>query len=80
MIKVELEKELKIKKLELTIRKAETAKEELDYKMLEKKVEVERMKEHRDLQDEAIKKAKDELKELKNDVSINKTVNTQTSN
>ena len=63
MSKSKLEYSLEIKKLKLSITKAETAKEDIDMKVLEAEVNVERMNNHKELQDKHIAEIKQELEE-----------------
>lgn len=58
-----LELELELKKLRLSITKAETAKEDIDMKIMEAEVNVERMRNHKKLQDSHIADIKQEIKE-----------------
>ena len=60
----EMEMALKRKKLEMRIRKANNAKEDLDLKILEAQLQIKRMSDHKVLQDEEIEKAQVELDEL----------------
>lgn len=63
MIK-DMEKSLELKKLQLVISRAENMKLELDMKIDERILDIERMKEHLALQDRVIDEAKQKLKEL----------------
>ena len=61
---MDLKKIMEIKKIRVGIKKAESAKEELEFKVLERKADIERMEEHILLQDEIIEAKKNELKEM----------------
>ena len=60
----ELNRKLQMQKLQLSISKARTAKEEIECKILERQVDIERLKEHAQLQDEVIEKSSAELAAL----------------
>ena len=60
VMKIELEK----KKLALAVTKARAAKEEIEMKILERQLDIERMRDHSRLQDDVIKQAEDKLAEL----------------
>lgn len=60
----EMEKALELKKLQLSISRAENAKLELDMKIDERIIDIERMKEHLKLQDKVIEDSKNKIKEL----------------
>lgn len=62
---IEIKKILELKKLELKISKAKTAKEELEVKIMERKLDISRMEDHLALQDTVILDAKEELRKIK---------------
>ena len=60
-----LQLELDKKKLLFSITKAKTAKEEIEMKILEKQLEIERLQDHSLLQDEVITKAEEKISKVK---------------
>lgn len=54
---------LETMKVQVAIKKVEAAKAELEMKILERLEDIERMKEHIDIQDEKLKELKQELGE-----------------
>jgi len=59
-----LEQELEKRRLKLTITKAEAAKEEIEMKIMEHRINIERMEDHLKLQDERIAEAKANLSSI----------------
>ena len=59
-----MSKELEIAKLKLAIKKADTAKDELDVKILEAMDNIQRMEDHKNLQDERMAECRDQLDKL----------------
>jgi len=61
--------EYDLKKLQVNTKRAETAKDEIDMKLMEKKLDIQRLEEHKTLQDKTIEKLEKDIEEVKKKLS-----------
>jgi len=61
--------EYDLKKLQVNTKRAETAKDEIDMKLMEKKLDIQRLEEHKTLQDKTIEKLEKDIEEVKKNLS-----------